>query len=79
MQYDHDKVDEMTMALLYLVTWERREQHGFKKAEELFWKHFGRKSAPDDSLAAACRAHKGAFKKVLDRVPKRKPLSGDEL
>jgi len=29
--------------------------------------------------ARAKRAHKGAFKKVLDRVPKRKPLPGDEL
>lgn len=27
----------------------------------------------------AKRARKGAFKKVLDRVPKRKPLAGDEL
>ena len=27
----------------------------------------------------ARNARKGAFKKVLDRVPKRKPLSGDEL
>ncbi len=26
----------------------------------------------------AKRARKGAFKKVLDRVPKRKPLPGDE-
>ena len=27
----------------------------------------------------AKRARKGAFKKVLDRVPRRKPLPGDEL
>ena len=27
----------------------------------------------------AKKAKKGAFKGVLDRVPKRKPLSGDEL
>ena len=27
----------------------------------------------------AKKARKGAFKKVLDRVPKREPLSGDEL
>jgi len=27
----------------------------------------------------AKHASKGAFKKVLDRVPKRKPLPGDEL
>ena len=29
--------------------------------------------------ARAKRARKGAFKKVLDRVPRRKPLPGDEL
>jgi len=29
--------------------------------------------------ARAKRARKGAFKKVLERVPKRKPLPGDEL
>lgn len=29
--------------------------------------------------ARAKRARKGAFKKVLDRVPKRDPLPGDEL
>jgi uncharacterized protein (DUF1778 family) len=29
--------------------------------------------------ARAKRARKGAFKKVLDRVPKREPLPGDEL
>ena len=29
--------------------------------------------------ARAKRARKGAFTKVLDRVPKRKPLPGDEL
>jgi hypothetical protein len=27
----------------------------------------------------ALRARKGAFKRVLDRVPRRKPLPGDEL
>ncbi len=29
--------------------------------------------------ARAKKARKGAFKKVLDRVPKREPLPGDEL
>jgi len=29
--------------------------------------------------ARAKKARKGAFKKVLERVPKRKPLPGDEL
>ncbi len=29
--------------------------------------------------ARAKNAREGAFKKVLDRVPKRKPLPGDEL
>ena len=34
----------------------------------------------EDYVAArAKRARKGAFKKVLERVPKRKPLPGDEL
>jgi len=34
----------------------------------------------EDYLAArANRAREGAFEKVLDRVPKRKPLPGDEL
>jgi hypothetical protein len=29
--------------------------------------------------ARAKKARKGAFKKVLDRVPKQEPLPGDEL
>ena len=33
----------------------------------------------DYITARAERARKGAFKKVLDRVPKREPLPGDEL
>jgi hypothetical protein len=34
----------------------------------------------EDYIAARARnARKGAFKKVLDRVPKRKPLRGDEF
>jgi hypothetical protein len=34
----------------------------------------------EDYIAARARkARKGAFKKVLDRVPKRPPLPGDEL
>ncbi|MBN1868158.1 toxin-antitoxin system HicB family antitoxin [Candidatus Sumerlaeota bacterium] len=36
--------------------------------------------ATEDILAARAKsARKGAFKKVLNRVPKRKPLPGDEL
>jgi len=30
-------------------------------------------------VARAKKARKGAFKRVLERVPKRKPLPGDEL
>ena len=34
----------------------------------------------EDYIAArAKKARKGAFKKVLDRVPKREPLPGDDL
>jgi len=33
----------------------------------------------DYIVARAKRARKGAFKKVLDSVPKREPLPGDEL
>jgi len=33
----------------------------------------------DYITARAKKARKGAFKKVLDRVPKREPLPGDEL
>jgi len=33
----------------------------------------------DYITARAKNARKGAFKKVLDRVPKREPLPGDEL
>jgi hypothetical protein len=34
----------------------------------------------EDYIARRARgAHKGAFSKVLDRVPTRKPLPGDEL
>ena len=35
MDYDKDKVDEYTLALLYLVTWERREGLGAR-----VWKGF---------------------------------------
>ena len=35
MEYDKDKVDEFTLALLYLVTWERREELGAR-----IWKGF---------------------------------------
>ena len=36
--------------------------------------------ATEDYIAArAKRARKGGFKRVLDRVPKREPLPGDEL
>lgn len=80
MEYDQEKVDEMTLALLYLVTTEREEglgarawkgfdwdtmvrlhekgwidapkiksmsfyitEDGFKKSEQLFLQHFGKK------------------------------------
>ena len=35
MDYDKDKVDEYTLALIYLVTWERREGLGAR-----VWKGF---------------------------------------
>jgi hypothetical protein len=35
MEYDKDKVDEYTLALLYLVTWERRQGLGAR-----VWKGF---------------------------------------
>ena len=35
MDYDKDKVDDLTLALLYLVTWERQEGYGAR-----VWKGF---------------------------------------
>ena len=52
MQHDEDKVDEMTLALLYLNMCEERgverawkslpvTEEGQRRAEELFKRHFG--------------------------------------
>ena len=64
MDYDKDKIDEITLALLYLVAWERQEGSGsrawkgfdweesYKKSKELFQKHFGKKQIAFSEQAA---------------------------
>jgi Domain of unknown function (DUF6429) len=37
MDYDKDKVDEITLALLYLVTWERQEELGSRAWKGFDW------------------------------------------
>ena len=37
MDYDKDKVDEITLALLYLVTWERQEGSGSRAWKGFDW------------------------------------------
>jgi len=37
MDYDKDKVDEITLALLYLVTWERQEVLGSRAWKGFDW------------------------------------------
>ncbi|MGA1531321.1 MAG: DUF6429 family protein [Kiritimatiellia bacterium] len=42
MSYDQNKVDEMTMALLYLVMWERREGLGARAWKGFDWNTMNR-------------------------------------
>ena len=37
MEYDRDQVDELTLALLYLVMWERREGLGARAWKSFDW------------------------------------------
>jgi hypothetical protein len=37
MEYDHDKIDEYTLALLYLVTWQREEGYGARAWKGFDW------------------------------------------
>jgi hypothetical protein len=37
MEYDQDKIDEYTLALLYLVTWQREEGYGARAWKGFDW------------------------------------------
>jgi len=37
MEYDRDKVDELTLALLYLVMWQRQEGYGARAWKGFDW------------------------------------------
>jgi len=42
MKYNEEKVDEMTLALLYLVTWERQEEAGARAWKGFAWETMDR-------------------------------------
>jgi hypothetical protein len=42
MEYDKDKVDDFTLALLYLVVWEREEGSGARAWKGFDWDTMGR-------------------------------------
>jgi hypothetical protein len=46
MDYDKDKVDEITLALLYLVTWERQEGLGSRAWKGFDFQGAGYKPSP---------------------------------
>jgi len=42
MEYDKDKVDEVTLALLYLVVWDRQEGLGSRAWKGFVWETMNR-------------------------------------